>query len=48
MSPDAAVVNLLLDWIDVLMRHSMPDLLTFAKENDLSMSHSGPGFPMQK
>lgn len=48
MSPDAAVVDLLLGWIDVLMRQSMPDLLTFAKENDLSMSQLGALFHIHR
>lgn len=48
MPPDAVVVDKLLDWIDVLMRHSMPDLLTFARENDLSMSQIGALFHIHR
>jgi DNA-binding MarR family transcriptional regulator len=48
MSPDTAVLSTLLNWIDILMRHSMPDLLVFAKEHDLSMSQIGALFHIHR
>ncbi len=48
MSSDEAVVGSLLGWLDVLMRHSMPDLLAFARENDLSMSQIGALFHIHR
>lgn len=37
-----------MDWIGLLMRHSMPDLLLFAKEHDLSMSQIGALFHIHR
>ena len=47
MSPEPALAESLLNWIDLLMRHSMPDLLHFARQHDLSMSQLGALFHIQ-